>query len=196
MFHLRECKLSTAQWLCSWRGGDHPKLDLLESRFSTLESTAKSSGALSIFSDAVDMMQSCQVRKQSQQAELGSCLLGAGGRSGNGRRGWGLSNPGAWYLTIAWAEHPCPTAHEDGAASLPFIFRPQQLEHPCPAYAGADTCNSPMPYQWAALCSFQAGLEYTYTDFMLCSPEQRDAVVSYYMAEKHDIFDSFLNFSP
>ena len=98
-------------------------------------------------------------------------------------------------VALAGAEHPCPAAYEEtSSSSLPIIFRPQQLEQPCPA--GADTCSSPMPYQWAALCSYQPGLEYTWTDYMLCSPEQRDAILSYYMAGKHGVFDSLLTFSP
>ena len=61
-------------------------------------------------------------------------------------------------VALAGAEHPCPAAYdEDASASLPIMFRPRQLEHPCPA--GADTCKSPMPWHWAALCTFPPELK-------------------------------------
>ena len=186
-------------WLGRWRGWRLPKTELLQWRvwYAGVDRGQYPQVRFFIPSKSQDKAPTRDRNIQSRiQQQAWKLPLAAGGE-GLGMAGvvGGLATL-CLVVALAGAEHPCPAAYdEDASASLLIIFRPQQLEQPCPG--GTDTCNSPMPRHWAALCTFPPDSKNTWTEYMLCSPEQRDAILKYYMAsEKQGVFGPLLTFSP
>ncbi len=112
----------------------------------------------------------------------------------------------ASLMLVSGADQGCPKGkqgqklrkrvkHFEKQGSTPFLFETgHHAEYPCPG--GAAKCTNPLPYYWRAFCSYQAGWEKTWTDFMICPKEKQASVAEYYTSKDVTGFRDLAEFSP